>query len=60
MNLIQKLLVAILYGAVFYFVFAMVTFKVRHPWATKVEVWVNIGSALTLDTVPYDEMRPRR
>ena len=42
-----------------YFVVASLTFNIRHPWATDMEIWMHMGDALTFGTVDYWDMRPR-
>jgi hypothetical protein len=38
---------------------ASLVFAFRHPWMTETERFVYAIRALTFDTVPYNEARPR-
>lgn len=42
-----------------YAAIACFVFEFRHPWMTDTEAFLNIGKALTFQTVSYEEMRPR-
>ncbi len=39
---------------------AEITFRMRHPWATETEIFLNFWSALKFQKVPYEQMRPRQ
>lgn len=58
-KLLNKLVKALLIGALAYVAVAVVVFRYRHPWATDAEHERWVWSALRFKSVPYDVMRPR-
>ena len=55
----EHLLSFAVYGAVAYLVVASVVFRFRHPWMTDTELIIHTIDALTFQTVPYHDARPR-
>jgi len=45
--------------ALLYVVTASVVFRLRHPWATQTETFVNMGTVLTFGSLDYEASRPR-
>ena len=48
------LLIVVAYPAI-----AAATFRMRHPWATDTEVFLNMDKVLTFDKMTYQEMAER-
>lgn len=42
-----------------WFAISTLVFKMRHPWATEMEVMLNIHNAVQFKKVSYETMRPR-
>lgn len=58
MNRYIKDLATIIAVALFaWLLFSVVVFKLRHPWMTETETFLNIPNAMLLRKIPYDEMR---
>lgn len=43
-----------------YLLVAVLTFSVRHPWATDMEIFINAKSVLLFRRVSYENARPRQ
>lgn len=41
-----------------WFLTAMLTFAIRHPWATQTECFLNIHRAMMFEKVSYTDIRP--
>lgn len=52
-------LVGVVVGVIFvlYVMVAGITFRIRHPWATETETFMNLGKAIKFETVDYSDMR---
>lgn len=58
-NLIRLAPSVICMFVVVWLAISSLSFSIRHPWATDMEVLLNLPTVMTFGTVEYKKMRPR-
>lgn len=57
LRVVETIITAIIIIVMFWFVVAGVVFRLRHPWATETEIFVNMDKALGFRKVSQNEIR---